>query len=84
MGGELARLAEYLCAQGRTEVDLRFSEVERVIGGALPPEAWRSTGWWLAGSAASDAWESAGWTAKPRVARGVVTFMRKAAERNRP
>ena len=76
-----ARLAAYLAAQRAetTTVTLTFAELERLIGGLLPPSAW-SPGWWA--KRRRDAlWRTAGWRpGAPRRVDGrlAVTFERVA------
>jgi hypothetical protein len=44
--GKYSRLGEFLRAQRTKEVPMTFAEIERVIGGKLPPNSPRYPAWW--------------------------------------
>ena len=44
--GKYTRLGEFLRAQRSKEVPMTFSEIERVIGGKLPPNSPQYPAWW--------------------------------------
>jgi hypothetical protein len=44
--GKYTRLGEFLRAQRRKEVPMTFAEIERVIGGKLPPNSPQYPAWW--------------------------------------
>src|SRR5579863_9922464 len=44
--GKYSRLGEFLRAQRTSLVPMTFVEIERVIGGKLPPNAPRYPAWW--------------------------------------
>src|SRR3954453_2089876 len=44
--GKYTRLAEFLQSQRANEVPMTFSEIERVIGGKLPPNSPQYPAWW--------------------------------------
>src|SRR5882757_7090501 len=44
--GKYTRLGEFLRAQRTKEVPMTFSEIERVIGGKLPPNSPQYPAWW--------------------------------------
>jgi hypothetical protein len=58
-------LEHYLKSQTGNEVRMRFQDVERVLGGRLPPSAYRHRPWWAneaAGHVHAKAWLNAGYT----------------------
>ena len=44
--GKYSRLGEFLRAQRSKEVPMTFAEIERVIGGKLPPNSPQYPAWW--------------------------------------
>jgi hypothetical protein len=44
--GKYSRLGEFLRAQRTKEVPMTFAEIERVIGGKLPPNSPHYPAWW--------------------------------------
>src|SRR5882724_5109321 len=44
--GKYSRLGEFLRAQRNREVPMTFAEIERVIGGKLPPNSPQYPAWW--------------------------------------
>src|SRR5438876_5785438 len=44
--GKYTRLGEFLRAQQSQEVPMTFAEIERVIGGKLPPSSPQYPAWW--------------------------------------
>lgn len=44
--GKYTRLGEFLRAQRSKEVPMTFAEIERVIGGKLPPSSPQYPAWW--------------------------------------
>jgi len=44
--GKYTRLGEFLRSQRRKEVPMTFAEIERVIGGKLPPNSPHYPAWW--------------------------------------
>jgi hypothetical protein len=44
--GKYSRLGEFLRAQRAKEIPMTFAEIERVIGGKLPPNSPRYPAWW--------------------------------------
>jgi hypothetical protein len=44
--GKYSRLGEFLKAQRTREVPMTFAEIERVIGGKLPPNSPQYPAWW--------------------------------------
>jgi hypothetical protein len=44
--GKYTRLGEFLRAQRTKEVPMTFAEIERVIGGKLPPSSPQYPAWW--------------------------------------
>jgi hypothetical protein len=79
---EFQPLFKYLKNRFADTVVLRFSEIEDLLGAALPPDARLSEAWWLppggsrAPSEASRAWRQANRSAIPNLAARTVTFDR--------
>ncbi|HKS17681.1 MAG TPA: hypothetical protein VJS63_00550 [Bradyrhizobium sp.] len=44
--GKYSRLGEFLRAQRAQEIPMTFAEIERVIGGKLPPNSPQYPAWW--------------------------------------
>ena len=44
--GKYSRLGEFLRAQRGKEIPMTFAEIERVIGGKLPPNSPQYPAWW--------------------------------------
>ncbi|WP_426437977.1 DUF7662 domain-containing protein [Bradyrhizobium genosp. P] len=44
--GKYSRLGEFLRAQRNLEIPMTFGEIERVIGGKLPPNSPQYPAWW--------------------------------------
>ncbi|MGH6681786.1 MAG: DUF7662 domain-containing protein [Bradyrhizobium sp.] len=44
--GKYSRLGEFLRAQRSKEIPMTFTEIERVIGGKLPPSSPQYPAWW--------------------------------------
>src|SRR5215468_7761904 len=44
--GKYSRLGDFLKAQRAKEVPLSFAEIERIIGGKLPPNSPQYPAWW--------------------------------------
>ena len=79
--GEYKLLYKYLHDRYADRVVLTFSEIESLIGFALPAAAFVDLGWWLAGTTGertpqSDAWMSAERTAKVNLTARNVHFER--------
>ena len=47
MPGKYQPLADWLAAQPRADVLLTFTQIEQILGAALPPSARASTSWWM-------------------------------------
>ena len=79
--GEYRLLYQYLHDRFADRVVLTFSEIESVIGFALPPAAFVDPGWWRPSTTGertpqSDAWISAERTATANLAARSVLFER--------
>lgn len=78
-------LLKYLKNRFADTVVLTFSEIEDLLGSALPDDARQTEDWWLppgdgrAPSDASRAWRQANRTAIPNLAARTVTFDRGPA-----
>src|ERR1700750_83474 len=44
--GKYTRLGEYLQAQSASEIAMTFAQIEKVIGGKLPPNSPHYPAWW--------------------------------------
>jgi hypothetical protein len=70
------RLTDLLAARTKRTATLTFDELERVIGGALPVDAYERRAWW-AGTGNARAWRRAGWRVEAADVLGrLVTFIR--------
>ena len=68
-------LRDYLGGQSAPTVTLKFQEIEKILGFALPPAARRHTAWWAnGGHPYSKAWTSSGRKARPRLTAEIVEF----------
>ncbi len=69
------QLEQYLDAAGQERMTLRFEELERVLGEALPSEARQSSAWWIGTSATEPQLRLSRWvTERVYPHTGVVTF----------
>ena len=62
--GKYTRLGEFLRAQRTKEVPMTFAEIERVIGGKLPPSSPQYPAWWSnnpSNNVMTKVWLSAGY-----------------------
>lgn len=84
VSGMYAPLHEYLVNRYADSVFLTFSQIEDLLGGALPDAARVRDEWWTNTdsvadrSACSDAWILAGRTARPNLLARTVAFERRA------
>jgi hypothetical protein len=82
---EYAGLHKYLRDRFAETVVLTFSEIEDLMGGALPHSAREQPEWWTRPDADSapqtPTWTAAGRTAVPNFPARIVTFERVAAAR---
>jgi hypothetical protein len=73
-------LAEFLGRQKTPEVPLRFSDIEAIVGGSLPPSAHTHRAWWSnnpSNNAMTKAWLAGGYRAeRVNLADEKVTFRR--------
>jgi hypothetical protein len=82
--GKYAPLHEYLANRYADSVVLTFSQIEDLLGGALPDTARVRHEWWTStdsvadASSYSDAWILAGRTARPNLRARTVAFERRA------
>lgn len=63
--GKYTPLTEWLLRQNFDRISLSFSEIERIIGGDLPPSAYKHNLWWLndINHSQGKSWINAGYTA---------------------
>ena len=83
-----APLASFLRRQKRTEVELTFRDIERIVGGILPKAA-AMDGWWRADPSGPQmpqhvAFAGAGFIAEPKTRAETVRFVRMDAARPAP
>lgn len=82
--GKYAPLHEYLANRFADSVVLTFSQIEDLLGSALPDTARAHHEWWTSidsdadKSSCSDAWILAGRTAKPNLLARTVAFERRS------
>jgi transcriptional regulator with XRE-family HTH domain len=76
-------LTDYLGRQKMPEIPLRFSEIEAIVGGSLPPSAHTHRAWWSnnpSNNVMTKAWLAAGYrTANVDLRQRTVTFQRACA-----
>ena len=83
VAGKYAPLHEYLVNRYADSVVLTFSQIEDLLGSALPDTARAHNEWWTGidsganKSSCSDAWIQAGRTAKPNLLARTVAFERR-------
>ena len=83
--GKYEPLYKYLENRYATVVVLTLSEIEDILGFALPAGAWTDRAWWTASDpgtpagAHADAWKSARRTAMPNLVARAVVFERDRA-----
>jgi hypothetical protein len=81
-------LRDFLQKQRREEVRLTFAEIERLIGGSLPPSARKHRAWWSnnpSNSVITEAWLNAGFrTEQVDMAQGRLVFHRDHDETPAP
>ncbi len=78
--GEYQRLHAYLSGRYASRVVLRLSEIQDLLGSALPAAAWHEPEWWdtpASPSAQSAAWTLAGRAAVVNLAAKTVVFERQ-------
>ena len=77
---EYRRLAAHLAARTERTTTLTFWEIETIVGGTLPIDAYESRRWWTKpGSAPARPWLDAGWRVESIDVLGrVITFARSA------
>lgn len=82
MSGPYKGFFDYLEGRYANRLVLTFSQIESLMGSALPVEARRDSGWWtdaqvdLGQPRCSDCWLLARRTATPNLPAQVVTFAR--------
>src|SRR5688572_27115088 len=87
VSGKYARLHTYLANRYADVIVLTFSQIEDVLGFALPTLARTYHAWWTPGEANgdgsrhSDAWTLAGRTATPNLKASTVVFERTSTVR---
>src|SRR5258706_7067044 len=81
-GGKFQPLHKYLEDRYATMVVLKVSEIEDILGFALPAKAWTDRTWWTVADPTTpagpyaDAWKSARRTAVPNLVAHTVVFER--------
>ncbi len=70
-------LADYLAAHEEDRVTLTFAELEAILGGPLPMNAYITSAWWHGSRFAQvRGWETAGWHARYDRRNACVHFTR--------
>jgi hypothetical protein len=86
--GKYTRLGEFLRAQRGKEVPMTFAEIERVIGGKLPPSSPQYPAWWSnnpSNNVMTKVWLSAGFrTERVDVKSRRVVFRRVEGKTTEP
>jgi hypothetical protein len=86
--GKYTRLGEFLRSQRSKEVPMTFAEIERVIGGKLPPNSPQYPAWWSnnpSNNVMTKVWLSAGFrTEQVDVKSRKVVFRRTEERGNEP
>jgi hypothetical protein len=73
-------LVTYLRAQPPSDLTLTLSQVETIVGGAVPHSGYVDGSWWhLQTNPAVRAWEALGWRAYLNPQAHAVTFLRTDA-----
>lgn len=85
MRSRYSPLADFLRAQSGDEIPMTFGDIERVLGGELPPAAYAHRAWWSNGernAVASAGWRAAGFeTCQVRMRDRVLLFRRSRKPR---
>jgi len=78
---EYRRLAAHLAALTSRTATLTFQEIEGLVGGSLPLDAYESTQWWTnKGRGPARPWLNVGWRVETVDVLGrVITFARNGA-----
>lgn len=83
-GNKYEPLLNYLRRSDRAEVTLTFSDIEAILGDALPTSARRQKAWWsnrTKGALQATAWMSAGYLAEAiDISQETVTFRKPSTE----
>ena len=78
--GKYRALHDHLRRIATSAISMTFSEVEKVLGGQLPPSAYKYPAWWANEAdgrhSHARAWTEAGWKARPDLAGKCVTFVK--------
>ncbi len=83
--GKYTPLKSFLSERHTTEVPMSFNEIERLIGGQLPPVAFKHRAWWSnnpTNNVMTQAWLEAGYeTERVDMAARKLVFVRTGAAR---
>ena len=72
-------LEKFLNIQNVNQIELTFSEVEKIIGDALPPSAYKYRAWWgNGGHSQANAWLNAGWRVDKIKLRDSILFAKNS------
>ncbi len=81
--GKYQPLSEFLRQQAVNEVRMSFAQIERVIGGKLPPKAQQHRAWWSnspSNSVMTKAWLAAGFRSEQVDLQGRKLVFRRASD----
>ncbi|MBQ8684441.1 MAG: hypothetical protein IJ518_08010 [Clostridia bacterium] len=78
--GKYAPLTNFLLSANQSKMTLTYSEIEKVIGFALPKSAYQYDRWWMNNDKThtqSAAWGDAGYDVETVVLGNQITFVKK-------
>lgn len=85
--GKYSRLGEFLKAQRAKEVPLTFAEIERIIGGKLPPNSPQYPAWWSnnpSNNVMTKVWLSAGFRTEQVDVKARKVVFRRVEQKSEP
>ena len=85
--GKYSRLGDFLKAQRTKEVPMTFAEIERVIGGKLPPNSPQYPAWWSnnpSNNVMTKVWLSAGFRTEQVDVKSRKVVFRRVEQKSEP
>jgi hypothetical protein len=85
--GKYSRLGDFLKAQRTKEVPLTFAEIERIIGGKLPPNSPQYPAWWSnnpSNNVMTKVWLSAGFRTEQVDVKSRKVVFRRVEQKSEP
>ena len=85
--GKYSRLGDFLKAQRAKEVPLSFAEIERIIGGKLPPNSPQYPAWWSnnpSNNVMTKVWLSAGFRTEQVDVKSRKVVFRRIEQKSEP